>query len=80
MAEATQKLLEKQLKEVLDSPEIERIYANGFILSIGVGDIVILLKHSEKSLILNLSYTVAKTLAIKLGTLISQLEEKTNNT
>ncbi|MCK4914106.1 MAG: hypothetical protein KAI59_06590 [Planctomycetes bacterium] len=80
MVDAAQKSFDEQLKEILGSPDTERIYANGFILTIGAGDIVIALKHSEKPFILNLSYTVAKTLAIKLGAMVSQLEEKTGNT
>ena len=80
MAEVNQEL-EKKFKEALANPEIQRIYANGFVSATGVGDITILLQNSGKPItILNLSYTVAKTLAIRLGALISQLEDSTGNT
>ena len=80
MAEDSKSLI-KQLEEALKNPEIQKIYVNGFVNVIGNGDIMILLKNSEKSIaVLSLSYTVAKTLSIKLGDLISRLEERTGNT
>lgn len=73
--------MNKQLHEALNNPEIQKIYANGFINATGMGDIVILLKNADTPLaVLNLSYTVAKTLAIKLGDVITRLEEATKNT
>ncbi len=79
--EEVKKKLEKKFNEALENPEIQRIYANGFVNAMGVGDIMILLQNSKKPIaVLNLSYTVAKTLAIKLGALISQLEDSTGNT
>lgn len=86
MAEAIKKTeaikkLEKEFDKALGDPEIQKIYANGFSNAMGIGDIVILLKNSGKPIaVLNLSYTVAKTLALKLGALISQLEDATGNT
>ncbi len=69
-----------QLKESLESPDIQRIYANGFINAVGNGDVVIVLKNNDKPIAtLNLSYTVAKTLSKKLGTTISLLEKNTGN-
>jgi len=80
MTEAIKKL-EEELSKALGDPEIQKIYANGFTNAMGIGDITILLKNSGKPIaVLNLSYTVAKTLAIKLGGLISQLEDSTHNT
>ena len=77
----TIKKLEKELSKALRDPEIQKIYANGFTSAMGIGDITILLKNSGISIAaLNLSYTVAKTLSIKLGGLISQLEASTGNT
>ena len=76
-----QKELEKQLKSALENSEVKKIYANGFVNAMGVGDIVVLLKNGDNPIaVLNLSYTVAKTLSIKLGAMISQLESKTGNT
>lgn len=80
MAEDSQNL-EKKLDEALKDPQVQRIYANGFINALGVGDVVIVLQNSKKPIaVLNLSYTVAKTLSLKLGALISQLEDSTHNT
>ena len=80
MAEVNQEL-EKKLNEALKDPEVQRIYANGFVNALGVGDVMILLQNSKKPIaVLSLSYTVAKTLSIKLGALISQLENSTGNT
>lgn len=75
------KKLEEELNKAIKNPEIPKVYANGFMTAIGIGDITILLKNSGKPIaVLNLSYTVAKTLSIKLGGLISQLESSTGNT
>ncbi len=72
--------MNKQLKEGLEIPDLQNIYANGFITAIGNGDVVILLKNNDKPIAsLNLSYTVAKSLCQILGTAISSLEQKTGN-
>lgn len=79
--ENTNEIFTEQVKIALNNPEIQKIYANGFISATGMGDIVILLKNADTPIaVLNLSYTVAKTLAIKLGGLITQLEEATETT
>lgn len=82
MAEVNkEKELKKKFDEALNDPQVQRIYANGFINAMGIGDIVILLQNSKKPIaVLNLSYTVAKTLSIKLGASILQLEKSTGNT
>ncbi len=73
--------LTKEVDEALKSSEIPKIYANGFINTIGIGDVAILLKNGGVPVaVLNVSYTVAKTLAVKLGALISALEDRTGNT
>ncbi len=80
MAEDSQNL-EKKLDEAFKDPEIQKFYANGFVSALGIGDVTILLQNSKNPIaVLNLSYTVAKTLALKLGALISQLEDLTHNT
>lgn len=53
-------------------------YFNGFSMAVGAGDVVIALQLNGKpTLVLNTSYTVAKTLGEALTTIISQLEQKT---
>ena len=39
--------LGKQLEQALNNPEIQKIYANGFVNAMGTEDIVVLLKNSE---------------------------------
>lgn len=54
-------------------------YFNGFSMAIGTGDVVIALQLNGKPiLVLNTSYTVAKTMAEGLSKIISELEKKTN--
>jgi hypothetical protein len=73
---------QEKLKEVIQKAiesNIETIYFNGFTNSVGVGDVVIVLHRNGKPIaILNASYTVAKSLAIKLNELIGFLESKTD--
>jgi hypothetical protein len=72
---------EQKIEAALSQPDAHRIYSNGFINAIGNGDVIISLMLNNRPVAnVNLSYTVAKTLAIRLGGLISTLEEKTGNT
>jgi len=62
------------------STDCPTIYANGFAVATALGDVVVALQQNGKpSGVINLSYTVAKTLSIKLGGGINNLEEKTGN-
>lgn len=75
-----QKKLDEEFTTAMNNPNLQRIYANGFICGIGTGDIGIIFKNGNLHVgALNLSYTVAKTLAIKLGQIIADLESKTGN-
>ena len=61
-----------------ENPDIPRLYFNGFSSTLGTGDVVIVLsRNGEPVAILNASYTLAKTLAEKLGGLIAVLESQT---
>ena len=56
-------------------------YFNGFSMMVGTGDVVIALQlNGRPTLVLNTSYTVAKTLAESLAGAIDQLERKTKTT
>ncbi len=71
----------KKIAEMVDNavkdPDVPKLYANGFITGIGKGDISITLQRNAQPVaVLNLSFTVAKTLALKLGTVINDLEDK----
>jgi len=71
----------EQLKSALADRELPTLYFNGFINSIGTGDVVIVLRrHGKPIAILNTSYPVAKTLAEHLGGMIAQFEQQTGKT
>lgn len=56
-------------------------YANGFTASMGVGDVVLVLdRNGEPSAVLNMSFTLAKTLALSLNQVIEALEQNTGTT
>lgn len=58
--------------------DVPEIYTNGFITGLGSGDVFVVLERNGSPVaILNMSYTVAKTIAAALGNTIAQLEEKT---
>jgi hypothetical protein len=74
-------ILDMQLQQALEDPNIPKIYFNGFINVTGTADIIIVLKQNNRPIaLLNTSYTIAKTLVEKLGSTISDLEEHTGNT
>lgn len=54
---------------------VPQIYFNGFVNNITSGDVLTILERNGKPVIvLNMSYTIAKTLAVALGQIISQFE------
>jgi hypothetical protein len=66
-----------KIDEALADPTIPKLYANSFECALGLGDIALLLKNGEKATaVLNMSHTVAKTLAIRLSELVRFLESK----
>lgn len=68
------------IEKAISDPEIPNLYSNSFSCALGQGDTVILFKNGNKSVgTVNLSYTTAKTLAIKLNGLISHLEKVSGN-
>lgn len=78
MAKLSQQDATKRIEQALESGSQE-IYFNGFANSLGLGDVLISLERNGKPVaILNTSYTVAKTLAIKLNDLIRTLENNTD--
>jgi hypothetical protein len=61
----------------LDLPEF---YFNGFNVHIGVGDVAIVLhRRGEPTVVLETSFTVAKSLAEALGALMGEFERVTSN-
>lgn len=79
-SDSLEQSLQDQLEVLAKSPDLQRIYFNGFINVLGNGDITVYLKQNNQPVAqLNMSYTVAKTLSRKLGELVAVLEERTGN-
>lgn len=54
-----------------------QIYFNGFASGLGNGDVnCVLERNGQPVAVLNMSFTLAKTLAVSLGSIISQVEER----
>ncbi|MER8938742.1 hypothetical protein NKH82_04445 [Mesorhizobium sp. M0915] len=57
------------------SADVPKVYANGFALSMSNSDIILVLElNGVAQTIVNLSFTTAKTLSVKLGGTIGVLE------
>ncbi len=70
-----------ELAAALADPNMPKIYSNGFSCMLGLGDIAVLFKIAQQpTAVVNLSYTTAKTLAVKLNELVSYLESKSDHT
>ena len=64
------------LKIARSDPSIPRIYANGFTVGLTNADVAIVLQLSGQPVaLLNISFTLAKTLAQKVGGVVSTFEE-----
>lgn len=60
--------------------DIPHLYVNSFVNAIGSGDVIISLGQNDKAVAtVNMSYTLAKTLAEKLGVMLADLERRTGN-
>jgi hypothetical protein len=69
---------ETLLQEGLNLPDEKQIYFNGFVVSMTPTDAVILLQRNNKPILsLNLSHTLAKTLATQLLGVIQSFEKET---
>lgn len=67
-----------QLQGAIHNPTVPKLYINGFVNSLSTGDVVIVGKCNEEPVVvINLSYTIAKSLAEKLSGVVSMLEQKT---
>ena len=78
---ATQEEIERLFQTAVQNVQVPKIYANGFANAVGQGDtITVLQQNGVPVAVLNLSFTVAKTLAEKLGEVIMKLEKDTDNT
>lgn len=67
--------VDERIKRALEA-DVPRIYFNGFVNAFSAGDIMCVLERNGQPVgIMNISYTVAKTLSASLATLIARLEE-----
>lgn len=75
MADEKEGLHDKRFNQALQS-DVPRIYFNGFVSGFSAGDIICVLERNSQPVgIVNMSYTVAKTLSASLATLVGLLEE-----
>jgi hypothetical protein len=66
------------LDAALRDPQVSRLYANGFTIGLSNADTHIVLQLFGRPVaVWNLSYTLAKTLAAKLTTLVQDWEKRT---
>lgn len=74
-------LAEDKFSTAIQNSEIPKLYANGVLVGTGLSDVLLILEQNGQSIAtLNLSYTMAKTLAIELSSAISTLEKQSDNT
>lgn len=60
--------------------DADLIYANGFIIGATNADVFVVLQRNGVQFgVLNMSYTLSKTLVEKLGSLIEQIESQTGH-
>lgn len=72
---------ETETPSLIVPDDCQTVYFNGFSMAIGTGDVVIALQLNGKpSMVLNTSYTMAKTLGEGLIKAITELETKTHST
>jgi hypothetical protein len=68
------------LNKAMESGDIPKIYFNGFVNFLNPSDISMLLQLNNNPVaVVSMSYTVAKTFAAMLGSIIADIEEKTGN-
>jgi len=63
------------INDAVGRDDIPKLYANGFTVGLSNADVVIVLQRFGKPVaLLNISYTLAKTLAQRVGTVVSDFE------
>ncbi|MCG8026415.1 MAG: hypothetical protein N0E59_08890 [Candidatus Thiodiazotropha taylori] len=65
-------------KDAIDL-DVPQIYFNGFTNAMGIGDLISVVQRNGKPVaIINMSYTIAKTYAEALNSMIADMEAKAN--
>lgn len=72
----TEQSISNDISEIYKDKDLLRIYFNGFLSTVTTGDMLVVLKQNDVPVaVLNLSHTVAKSLAQSIGTSIVGLED-----
>ena len=75
-----EKTFDARIDEALAS-DAPKIYFNGYVNNLSTGDVLLVLERSGQPVaVLNMSFTVAKSLSVSLGQLVAQLEAVTGRT
>lgn len=73
--------LNQLINLALESDSIPKIYCNGFTNAVGNSDVMLVLQQNGKPAgVVNISFTIAKTLSQSLKEIIDSIEEKSNQT
>jgi hypothetical protein len=71
----------EEIDKAVRDDSLPTLYFNSFINTMGSGDVLLILKRGDLPVAkLYASYTVAKTLSVKLAELVGSLERATHNT
>ncbi len=71
--------LNQLINLALESDSIPKIYCNGFTNAVGNSDVMVVLQQNGKPAgVVNMSFTIAKTLSQSLKEIIDSIEEKSN--
>src|SRR2546428_10347718 len=80
MAQTTESTTNPQSGRPDELKQLRSLYVNGFGIGIGNADVSLVLQNNGKSILLvNLSYTVAKSLSAKLSEVVQLLERSSGN-
>jgi hypothetical protein len=80
MAQTTESTTNPQSARPDELKQLRSLYVNGFGIGIGNADVSLVLQNNGKSILLvNLSYTVAKSLSAKLSEVVQLLESSSGN-
>ncbi len=70
--------IEDRINKALGASEVPKLYVNGFIIFLGQADVGLILQtNAQETAVVNMSFTLAKTLVEKLGDTMRDFEEKT---
>ena len=68
--------------QAIQRPDVPKIYANGFSVALSNADMMVVFQRygDNPVAVVNLSYTLAKTLAQRLGQAVQEFESKIDQT